>query len=76
MPIVHSIKDYKMALIFVKDLNNLIEQTEKTIAYYKQYRKYRPVQRILYTLEEECDILRAHLTKCTKIIETRGQVLR
>ncbi len=76
MTLVHSIKDYKNAQIFVRDLDLLIVQTESAIKWYKDFARYRPVQKILYTLEEELGILKAHRSKCNKIIENKGKVLR
>lgn len=74
--IVHDLKSYKLAKAYVRDLDLLISQTEKAISFYTQFNKYKPVKRLLETLLSEYDTLKGHRNKCSKIIETRGLVLR
>ncbi len=74
--LVHSLKDYKSAKVYSEDLNVLIDQTEKAIAWYSDFKKYGPAKRILFLLTEELDTMKSYKNKCDKIVQSKGQVLR
>lgn len=75
MNYVYNLKHLRMARIFARDLDFLIENTQLQINKYKEYSKYSSVQKILYTLEEELGILRAQRNKCKNIIDSKGKVI-
>lgn len=70
---IHNIHEYKKSLIIVKDLEKILKIVSATEASLRQHSKYRPVQHILYSLEEHKPILEMFLEKYKIIRDTKGQ---
>lgn len=64
----------KLAGVFESDLKNTIKEIENTYRILFEYRKYKPIKRILIVLKEEREILMRHLATSKKIIETHGKI--
>jgi len=73
-PTVLNLRQYKLSKIFVKDLAVMIELVQAQIKDLESYRRYKPVQRILATLNDELSTLKAHQTKCIDIVKNKGKV--
>jgi len=70
----HSIRSYKLAKIFVKDLDYLIKEVESSILKYNAYIKYKPVKRIINTLRDELEVLKAHKVNCDGIVNAKAEI--
>lgn len=71
----HNLRSYKLATIYIRDLDAIIINTERAIASYKPLKHYKSAGRILRHLEEELDIQKTHRQNCEVIVQSKGKVI-
>lgn len=71
---VSNLKNYKLARIFVKDLEVIIKQLETTVSHLAPYGKYKAVGRILKEIKDNKAVLQSHYASCKQIVNTKGEV--
>ena len=70
---VHNLRNYKVAKLLVKDLTYILRRVRELETSLTTYSKYRPVQKLLYTIKEQKGIIKHHLERQTRILEKKGE---
>lgn len=70
----HNLRQYKLSKLFVADLCVIIKDVQVSITTLSKFKHYKPVKRILDTLNKELETLKLHEIECKKIVNNKGQV--
>lgn len=69
-----SLKDYKLAKIYTKDLAVIIKNIESSAKTLIPYLRYKPVQHVLKEMKKAQTVLETHQDKYLKLVKNKGRV--
>ena len=71
---INDLKKYKESIVVIEHISAILHVLNLTIRALSIFSIYAPVQRILYTLENEKYILESHYYKYKRIKDSKGRI--
>ena len=70
---INKYKEYKKALIYIKELTKIHNLLSITIKEFEKHKKYLPIQECLHTLTTNQKLIEIHLMKQKNIVKAKGK---
>jgi len=71
---VLNLRDFKLAKIYVKDIEDIIKLIDASAKQLIPYVRYKPISKILTEMRANRSILESHLRKYKRLIESKGRM--